>query len=49
MESAPFHSEACKNRVQAAAQNVALTERLSTSGAEDISAIAATDEVRKQL
>jgi hypothetical protein len=43
MEAAPFDSESFQNRVQAAAQDVALSERLSLARAEDVSARAATD------
>jgi hypothetical protein len=49
VKAAPFDSESFQNRVQAAAQDVALAERLPITRAEDVAARAATDEVGKQL
>ena len=49
MKTAPFDSEFFQNRVQAAAQDVALSERLSLARAENVSALAVPDELRKQL
>src|SRR5580658_3332763 len=49
METTPFDSKFFKNRVQSAAQDVALTERLSLARAVDVSALAVPDEVGKQL
>jgi hypothetical protein len=49
MEAAAFDSESFQNRVQVAAQNVALAERLPTARTEDVSALAVTDEAGKQL
>ena len=39
MKAAPFDSEFFQNRVQAAAQDVALSERLSLARAENVSAV----------
>jgi hypothetical protein len=49
METAPFDSELFQNRVQPMAQDVALAKRFSIARAEDVSALAVTDEVGKQL
>jgi hypothetical protein len=49
METAPFNSELFQNGVKVAPQDVALAERLPPARTEDVSAVAATDEVGKQL
>ena len=49
MEAAPLYSVPCQDQMQAAAQDIALAERLSVARAEDVSAPAAPDEIGKQL